>query len=176
MPLLLIIIGLVLVISAARGTHQQLFFLVAGDFTGANNFIYWFLSIAVIGSFGYIPKLKPVSDAFLVLLIVVLFFKKDTGFFAKLNEQIGSTASAKNSVKLGNQFTGSDGGGVTIGGGGGGVTIGGGGGGITIGGGGGGAVKIGIYDFGGPFDGFGGYGFNGFNFDQMASSHTGIPR
>lgn len=47
----------------------------------------------LIGAIGYIPKLKPISTAFLALVIVVLFLKKGTGFFAQLTTGLGSTTT-----------------------------------------------------------------------------------
>ncbi len=93
MPFVLIIAGVVLLIAAIRNTQQDLFFLLAKDFTGKDNFIYWFVSILIIGAIGYIPKLKPVSDGFLILVILVLFLRKGTGFFDMFQSQIGSTQS-----------------------------------------------------------------------------------
>ncbi len=95
MPFVLIIIGVVLLIAAVRDKQQVLFYLLAHDFTGDNNFIYWFISILIIGAIGYIPKLKPVSDGFLILVILVLFLRKGTGFFDAFQRQIGGTETSK---------------------------------------------------------------------------------
>jgi hypothetical protein len=94
MPFVLIVMGAIFVVAAARGTHDALFYLIEKDFTGDNNFIYWFLSILVIGAVGYIPKLKPFSDGFLILVILVLFLKKDSGFFDMFQSQLGTTNNA----------------------------------------------------------------------------------
>lgn len=101
MPFVLIISGTVLLIAAVRNTQQDLFFLLANDFTGTNNFIYWFVSILIIGAIGYIPKAKPISDGFMVLVILVLFLKRGTGFVDMFQKQIGTTANAKPSVSAG---------------------------------------------------------------------------
>src|SRR6516164_11233231 len=139
MPVVLIVAGSVLLIAAIRGTQQDLFLLLASDFTGPDNFIFWFLSIVVIGAIGYIPRLKPVSDGFLILVILTLFLKKGTGFFDQFNKQVGSTQSAQPVVSSGSTSSGGTNV-VRIGGGGGGpgigVTIGAGGGSIGIGSGG----------------------------------------
>jgi hypothetical protein len=100
MPFALLIIGVFLLISGVRSTQDSLFALVKADFSGTDNFIYWFVAILIIGAVGYVPKLKPISTAFLVLVIVVLFLKKGNasgvggGFFAQLATGLGSTASA----------------------------------------------------------------------------------
>jgi hypothetical protein len=114
MPFALLIFGAVLLISAARGTTTQgpnggpgLFTLLEGDFTGQNNFIYWFLAILVIGAVGYIPKLKPVSVAFLTLVIMVLFLKKGNpsgaggGFFSQILAGVGTTQSVTPAINNG---------------------------------------------------------------------------
>lgn len=102
MPFALLIIGAILLISAARGTTDGptgLFALVKGDFTGPASFVYWMVAILVIGSIGYIPKVKPISTAFLGLLIVVLFLAKGDpskaggGFFEKFTQGLATTAT-----------------------------------------------------------------------------------
>jgi hypothetical protein len=103
MSFVLLIIGGILLIASVRGTQDSLFALAKGDFTGSNNFIYWTLSILIIGAVGYIPKLKPISVAFLTLVIIVLVLSKGDptkaggGFFTKFFGQVGSTQAAVNS-------------------------------------------------------------------------------
>jgi hypothetical protein len=124
MPFVLIIAGIVLLTAAVRNTQQDLFGLLARDFTGPNNFFFWLLSIVVIGAVGYIPKMKPFSDGFLILVILGLFLgnKQNAGFFAQFQRQIGATQSATPVVSPTTSGTGSvTGGGVNIGGGG--VTV-----------------------------------------------------
>jgi len=98
MSFALLIIGAFLLIAAIRGTQDQLFSLLKGDFTGANNFVYWFLAILAIGAVGYIPRLKPLSVALLALVIVVLFLKKGSGsnggFFQQLFSQVSTSTTA----------------------------------------------------------------------------------
>jgi hypothetical protein len=107
MPFALLIIGGVMLVSAARGTTTQtanggpgLFPLLQSDFTGSNNFVFWFLSIIAIGAVGYIPKLKPLSVAFLTLVVIALFLSKGNpnaaggGFFTQLLAGLGDTEGA----------------------------------------------------------------------------------
>jgi hypothetical protein len=99
MPFALLIVGVFLLIAGVRNTQDTLFSLVKSDFTGTDNFIFWFLAIVIIGLIGYVPKLKPVSTAFLGLVIVVLFLKKGNssgsggGFFAQFTSAIKGTQS-----------------------------------------------------------------------------------
>lgn len=105
MPFALLIIGLVLLVSSVRNSHGDFFALVKGDFTGPNNFIFWVVSILLIGSVGYIPKLKPLSTAFLVLVILVLVLVKGNpkaqsgGFFQKFTEALNGTSTSKDATK-----------------------------------------------------------------------------
>jgi hypothetical protein len=100
MPFALLLVGLVLLISGVKNTQDTLFATVKGDFTGQDNFIYWFAAIIIIGAVGYVPKLKPISTAFLALVIIVLFLKKGSstglggGFFAQATAALGSTSTA----------------------------------------------------------------------------------
>lgn len=158
MPFVLIIAGVVLIISAVRNTQQQLFYLLALDFTGPHNFIFWFLSILLIGAIGYIPRAKPLSDGFLILVILVLFLKKGTGFFDMFQRQIGGTVTATPKVSASGTSQSSSSVGVTIGGGG--ITNSGGGTTISVGGGGGRDVPFGCDPFWDPWC-FGGGGNSG---------------
>jgi hypothetical protein len=98
-PFALLLVGLVLLISGVKNTQDTLFTTVKGDFSGPDNFIYWFVAIMIIGAIGYVPKLKPISTGFLALVIVVLFLKKGNatgvggGLFAQLTSALGSTST-----------------------------------------------------------------------------------
>ena len=100
MPFALLIIGVFLIAAGARQKQGDLFSLLAGDFTGANNFLFWFVSILIIGGIGYIPKLKGLSTAFLVLVILVLFLTKGNpngvggGFFSQFTSALKGTEAA----------------------------------------------------------------------------------
>lgn len=94
MPFALLIVGIVLVISAVRNTQDDLFTLVKGDFQGdgtSRGFLVWMLAIAIIGVIGYIEELRPLSRAFLTLIIVVLFLKNG-GVFQELEQQLNESA------------------------------------------------------------------------------------
>lgn len=110
MPFALLIIGVVLLVSGVRGTQDTLFGLLKGDFTGDTNFFYWFISIIIIGVIGYIPKLKPVSTAFLVLIIMVLFLTKGQtgsggGFFQQFTSALQGTQTGSTNNSTAPQST-----------------------------------------------------------------------
>lgn len=109
MPFALLIIGVVLLVSAVRNTQDDLFNLVKGDFTGQGNFVFWVASLLIIGAVGYIPKLKPVSDGFLILVLVVLFLKRGNpqgiggGFFEKFTGALKSTQQTQAATQTASQ-------------------------------------------------------------------------
>lgn len=94
MPFVFLTIGVVLLASSVRNTQDQLFGLVKGDFTGPQNFIFWFLAIMIIGSIGYIPKAKPIATAFVTLVVIVLVLSRGNpssaggGFFQQFVSQV----------------------------------------------------------------------------------------
>lgn len=80
-----------MVIAAVRNTQDTLVCLVKGDFQGKGNFFYWVVALLVFGALGYIDKIKPLSDAILVLIIVALFLTSGSptmpggGFFKQFS-------------------------------------------------------------------------------------------
>lgn len=97
MPFALIIVGLVLVVSSVRNTVTQgnpnLVGMLKQDFTGSDNFSYWMISILIIGALGYVPTFRPLSRAFLVLVVIVLIISNG-GFFKQFNLQAFGTSSS----------------------------------------------------------------------------------
>jgi hypothetical protein len=100
MPFALIIVGTVLLIAASRNKQDDLYTLVKGDFSGQNNYVFWVVSILLIGSVGYIEKLRPLSTAFLVLVILVLILARGNpsgvggGLFQKFTQGLNATKTA----------------------------------------------------------------------------------
>lgn len=105
MPLALIIIGILFLTAAVRGKHDLLFETLKDDFTGPNNFIYWGLALFLIGAVGYYKPAKPLSTAFMSLVIVVLFLT-NRGFFQRFMEQIGATQASSTSTPFANYVPG----------------------------------------------------------------------
>lgn len=94
MPIILTVAGVALIWSAVRDTQNALFTLLYNDVIGAGttgfskSFLAWIVAIVIIGSIGYIKTLRPISNAMLVLVIVVLFLANG-GFFSKFTQQTG---------------------------------------------------------------------------------------
>ena len=91
MAFVLLIVGITLLVAAVQNTQGTLFTLLAGDF---KQFIFWFVAIFLIGALGYIPKLKPLSTAFMALVILVLFLSKGKGFFPQFTSALGTASTA----------------------------------------------------------------------------------
>jgi hypothetical protein len=87
MPMILLVIGTIFIGAAIRGKHDELFAVMKDDFTGPNNFIYWGISLFVIGALGYYKPLRPLSNSFMLLVVLVLFLS-NRGFFNRFMEQI----------------------------------------------------------------------------------------
>jgi hypothetical protein len=86
MPLFFLLAGLILVVTGINGTTATAGELLKRDFTGPNNFFTWFFAILFVGALGYVPTLKPLSIAFMVLLFISIFLSSGSGFFDKLQE------------------------------------------------------------------------------------------
>jgi len=106
MAFALLIIGTILLVSTIRNTQDYLVKLIKIDFTGQGNFVYWVVAILIIGAVGYVQKLKPLSDGFLVLVLLVLFLKKGNpqgvggGFFAQFTQALGTTGQSSTSTTI----------------------------------------------------------------------------
>lgn len=98
MPFVLIIVGLIVFVAAIRGTIGTLGSLLYGDFTGSNSFLYWAVSILVIGAVGYIKALKGLSDSFILLLVIVLFLS-NRGFFAQFTNALRNIATPQGAAQ-----------------------------------------------------------------------------
>jgi hypothetical protein len=92
MAFVLLIIGITLLVAGVQDTQIALFTLLKGDFFA---FLFWFIAIFLIGALGYIPKLKPLSVAFMTLVILVLFLSKGKGFFSQFTAALGSAQAAQ---------------------------------------------------------------------------------
>lgn len=102
MPFVFGILGILLIISGVRGTvtgsDPNLVDLVKSDLTGQPNYTEWMAAILVIGALGYIDKVRTLSRAFMALVIIRLLLD-NSGFFAKLEQQITSVNNNVPSTK-----------------------------------------------------------------------------
>lgn len=94
MALMFLIAGILFFVAAVRGKEatDELIETLKADFTGPRNFFVWSLAVGAVVGVGYIPKLKPLSNALfvLVLLALILAHSDRTGknfiteFFAQI--------------------------------------------------------------------------------------------
>lgn len=116
MSFALLIIGLMLVTVAVRNTQDTFVKLVKGDFSGPANFFWWVAALLIIGFIGYVPKLRPLSDGLLVLILLALVLSRGKptntggGFFNQVvlalkGTQSNSSVSASLSFDLLGQST-----------------------------------------------------------------------
>lgn len=87
MALVLVVIGMLMVITGARGTYAQFGSQVASDFTGPQPFTWWIAAIAGVGALGYIDALRVFSRLFMALIIISMVLSNQ-GFFAKLTDAL----------------------------------------------------------------------------------------
>lgn len=85
MPYVLLLFGAVLFVAGVRGKNKELWALVKGDFTGSNSFLVWIAAIAIVGGAGYIKAIRPLSIAFMTLLLLVLFIS-NKGVISQLKD------------------------------------------------------------------------------------------
>jgi hypothetical protein len=92
MPFIFLIVGVVFVTVGLKRNSQCLMTLLTNDIKGSNNFIYWIISIGIIGSLGYVQELRGFSRALLALVIIVLVLAEDKqgsgGFFTEFQSAI----------------------------------------------------------------------------------------
>jgi len=85
MPILFLIVGILLIIVGINDKMSEFVALLKEDFKpsdGSPSFIVWILAIFVAGAIGYIKDLKPVANAFLVLIILGMLLS-NKGFVPK---------------------------------------------------------------------------------------------
>ena len=84
-------IGMMLLIAAWKKKHKELFALLKDDFTGDGNFFYWVLAIIILAALGTYRPIRPVTDAFLGLVILVIIiapYRKGRDIFSEFRSQI----------------------------------------------------------------------------------------
>lgn len=93
MPFVLLFFAIAFVVVGFRGTTKQFIGLLEQDFVSTDGFLPWAVAVIAIGAVGYVPRIKPLSDAFLVLIIVVMLIA-NKGFFSDLSTQFGSLGAS----------------------------------------------------------------------------------
>lgn len=108
MPIAFIIIGIMLVVTGAQDTHVQFGRQVVSDITGKKGFAVWMLAIWFIGAIGAVESLRPLSKAFMTLIIVGIILANPaffTNFLAAVQQGPISPQPVQNSQGLGSAIT-----------------------------------------------------------------------
>lgn len=79
MPIFLLAIAVIFLVASIRGNQNDLIDLLKSDFSGQNNFLLWVLAIVVIVGLGTFKTIRPISDAFLGLVILVIIIANYKG-------------------------------------------------------------------------------------------------
>lgn len=80
-----------LVIAGVRDTYAAFGSQLKKDLIGDGSqkgFIWWIAAILIVGSIGYVEKLKPFATGFLVLIIVAMVINDKGGVFKKFTEAL----------------------------------------------------------------------------------------
>lgn len=91
MPFVFLGLGIFLLIVALRGQASNMASLLKSEFTGSNGFIPWALALIILGMLGYIKQIKPITQAFMGLVLLVMLIS-NKGFFAQFNAAIKAPA------------------------------------------------------------------------------------
>ena len=88
MPYALVILGVLLLVTAVRGTQGDLWSLLKSEFSGTNSFVVWASAFLILGMIGYIKTVRPATDALMMLVLFALIVKNRGGFFDQFNQAI----------------------------------------------------------------------------------------
>lgn len=99
MPFLIVIVGLILIVSAIRGTTGDLATDLATDVSGG--FLKWLAAVIAIGALGYVPGLKEPSRYLLALVALVILLTTGKGFLSQFVQQIENPPKAKSAQPAG---------------------------------------------------------------------------
>lgn len=90
MPFVLLALGILFFVVSLQGTQGSLFTLLKSEFVGTNSFVVWAAAFVIIGLLGYIKPIRPITHAFLVLLLLVMVLTNGKGFFSQFNSALRS--------------------------------------------------------------------------------------
>lgn len=95
MPIVILIFGAILIVSAYKNTYTTLFSNLKSDVPG---FAVWFAAIAVVGGLQYVPGLRVPARWLLALVLLVLFmsnYQRILSGIKSASSGAGSAAAAQ---------------------------------------------------------------------------------
>jgi hypothetical protein len=94
MAFLFITAGIFFLVAGVRGQSAAALKQLKGDLVGTDSYLVWLGAILLIGAVGYVDELRPISHAFLILVLIVLLLSNG-GFFSQLETQFQGVASGQ---------------------------------------------------------------------------------
>lgn len=76
MPFALIVIGIILAIASYRNTLPELFSIIKDVTADSKGFGYWIIASIILGFLASIQSIKKPTNAFMILLMLVLLLRK----------------------------------------------------------------------------------------------------
>jgi hypothetical protein len=99
MPIAVIILGVLLIDLAFRGTEHETAQLLAADFGQGSKFWTWAAALGIVGALGYAQPLRGVSTALLSLIIVGMILANG-GLFTQLAQVIQNPPQARPAISI----------------------------------------------------------------------------
>lgn len=96
MPIFALFVGVLLIGAGINDKLPDLMELLKDDFSPSNgqpSFLAWIFAVGCVGALGYVKQLKPVANALLFLIIIVLLLHNTNrsgtgGFFVTLSKAL----------------------------------------------------------------------------------------
>jgi hypothetical protein len=95
-----VLVGVVLLLAAIRDKVGDVGEILAEDFQsggGSPGFLAWIVVIVMLGIVGSWKPIRPVADAFMVLILVVVVIA-NRGFFPELMRQLNAPSGGKSAA------------------------------------------------------------------------------
>lgn len=87
MPFVFIIAGILFLMLSYNGTTGDFEKLLKNEFTGSQSFLVWASAIVILGLIGFFKPVRPITDAFIGLILLVIILQH-SGLFAQFNSAI----------------------------------------------------------------------------------------
>ena len=89
MPFVFLIVGVLFLVLARNGTQGDFETLLKSEFSGQHSFFVWASAIVILGLIGFFKPVRPITDAMIGLIVLVLILKNQ-GLFRQLNAALNA--------------------------------------------------------------------------------------
>lgn len=103
MPFVFLIVGVLFLVLARNGTQGDFETLLKSEFSGQHSFFVWASAIVILGLIGFFRPVRPITDAMIGLIILVLILKNQelfTQFNAALNAPTAPAVPAATQAQI----------------------------------------------------------------------------